>query len=59
MMIEAKTTRRTRLNGKMYPKGRKVTMSQQQFDDLEPTGRFELVPATAKASAAKSGTAAS
>ncbi|MGH6746591.1 hypothetical protein [Novosphingobium sp.] len=53
-MIEAKTTRRTRLNGKMYPKGRKVTMSQQQFDDLAPTGRFELVTSTSKASGAKS-----
>lgn len=53
MMIEAKATRRTTLNGKKYAKGRKVQMSQELFDALLPTGRFELVPAAKKAAGAK------
>jgi len=53
MMIEARATRRTTLNGKKYAKGRKVEMSQELFDALLPTGRFELVPAAKKTAAGK------
>lgn len=53
MMIEAKATRRTSLNGKNYAKGSKVPMTQELFDALLPTGRFELVPARKKTAASK------
>lgn len=48
MMISAKATRRTTLNGKTYEKGAPVSMPLQQFTDLEPTGRFERAPTKAK-----------
>ncbi|EQB09711.1 hypothetical protein [Novosphingobium lindaniclasticum] len=48
MMISAKATRRTTLNGTTYEKGATVSMPLQQFTDLEVTGRFERAPAKAK-----------
>jgi hypothetical protein len=45
MMIDTIAKRRTHLNGTTYAKGDKVPMPLQQFNDLEPTGRFERAPA--------------
>lgn len=44
-MIETIAKRRTTLNGKTYEKNATVRMPLQQFQDLEPTGRFERAPA--------------
>ena len=48
MMIETIAKRRTNLNGVTHQKGDKVQMPLQQFNDLEPTGRFERAPALSK-----------
>ena len=44
MMIDTIAKRRMTLNGKSYPKGAKVPMPLQQFNDLEPTGMVERAP---------------
>lgn len=57
-MIEVTAKRRTTLNGKTYEKNATVRMPLQQFNDLEPTGRFERAAGDkkgAEAASAKSG----
>lgn len=49
MMIDTIAKRRMTLNGKSYPKGAKVPMPLQQFNDLEPTGMVERAPAANRA----------
>jgi hypothetical protein len=50
-MIDVIATRRTTLNGKPYEKDEAGKMPLQQFQDLEPTGRFKRAPAEKKAAA--------
>jgi hypothetical protein len=57
MMIDTIAKRRMTLNGKSYPKGAKVPMPLQQFNDLEPTGMVERAPAAPKAAAKPSANA--
>lgn len=52
-MIDTIATRKTTLNGKPYAKGDTVRMPAQQFEDLEPTKRFERPAATKAVSTAK------
>ena len=52
-MIDTIATRRVTFNGTTYQKGDTVPMPLAQFNDLEPTGRFERAPAPKPAAKAK------